>query len=149
MPALVMTSRHFFTSSRMREPSVSGEPGSGSTPCLAKAARTSGYRGDIRQGVIAHRAGHRQSAQLARADMRQRWRDRAELHLDAAFEQIERGLGCAAIRHVGQLDLCHFLEQRAREVRQRRRPGGRVVQSTRPGFCERDQVPHGLRGHGC
>ena len=42
MPALVMTSRHFFTSSRMRAANASGEPGSGSTPCLAKAARTSG-----------------------------------------------------------------------------------------------------------
>jgi len=45
--------------------------------------------------------------------MRERRRDGAELHFNATFEQIERRLGGAAIRHVGEFDLRHLLEQRA------------------------------------
>ena len=42
MPAPTMTSRHFFTSSRMRAASAAGEPVSISTPCLANASLSSG-----------------------------------------------------------------------------------------------------------
>jgi hypothetical protein len=48
---------------------------------------------------------------------------------------------------VGELDLGHLLEQRARQVRQGRWAGGRVVQRARLGLRERDQLRHGLRRH--
>jgi hypothetical protein len=79
--------------------------------------------------------------------MRQRRGDGAELHLDAAFEQIERRLRGAAIGHVGELDLRELLEQRAGEMGERGRTRRGVVEHARPGLRERDQVLHRLRRH--
>ena len=47
MPALMMTSRHFATSARMRAPNAAAELACGSTPCLANAALGARIRADV------------------------------------------------------------------------------------------------------
>ena len=99
----------------------------------------------VRQRRDALGAGRRQRPQLAVADVLQRRADGGELHVEAAGDDVDRGLRRALVGNVGQLDAGVAGEQRGGEMREARKARRAVVQLAGLGLGERHQLGDAFR----